>query len=91
VERYELSKQIQEEEKRVANLDSWVNSWSLANKYREFIAALQMVWTKAGNDLTPGGEKGKRRLWMKEQADRLDPLIDSPPSILDRKNELNRY
>ena len=30
-------------------------------------------------------------LWMKEQADRLDPLVASPLSILDRKSELNHY
>jgi hypothetical protein len=32
--------------------------------------------------------KGQRILWMKQQADRLDPMLSSPPSILDRKGEL---
>jgi hypothetical protein len=91
MERYELSNQIQEEEKRVANLDSWVKSWVLANQHREFIAAFEKAWAESGHDLTAESEKGKRLLWMKQQADRLDPLVVSPPSILDRKSELNRY
>jgi hypothetical protein len=36
-------------------------------------------------------EKGQRIAWMKQQADRLDPMIPSPPSILDRKGELSRW
>jgi len=91
MERYELANQIQEEEKRVADFDSWAKSWILANQYKEFIAALEKVWAEAGHDLTAESEKGKRLLWMKQQADRLDPLVASPPSILDRKSELNRY
>ena len=91
MERYELANQIQEEEKRVANFDSWAKSWILANQYREFITALEKVWAEFGHDLTAESEKSKRLLWMKQQADRLDPLVASPPSILDRKSELNRY
>jgi hypothetical protein len=33
---------------------------------------------------------GQRLSWMRQQADRLDPLAESPPSVLDRKHEL-RY
>ena len=91
MERYELANQIQEEEKKVANFDSSVRSWILANQYREFIATLEKVWAESGHDLNAESEKGKRILWMKQQADRLDPLVASPPSILDRKSELNRY
>ena len=31
---------------------------------------------------------GKQLAWMRQQADRLDPLIESPKSILDRKKEI---
>jgi hypothetical protein len=87
-----LAEQIRSEEKQVANFESWVTSWLRAKQYREFIAALEDTWTRAGHDLSSEGEKGKRITWMKQQADRLDPLIDSPPSILDRKRELgNRW
>jgi hypothetical protein len=57
---------------------------------REFIAELEKVWNKENHDLSPDAPKGKRIAWMKEQADRMDPIVESPPSILDRKREL-RY
>jgi hypothetical protein len=91
IERQELTQKIQEEEQRLANLDAWVTNWARAQKYREFIAVLEQSWIDAGIDTTAESEKGKRLPWMKQQADRLDPLVDSPPSILDRKRELNRY
>jgi hypothetical protein len=52
--------------------------------------ALEKLWKEKGHDLSANSTKGERILWMKRQADRLDPLVESPPSILDRKNELNR-
>ena len=52
------------------------------------IAALEKVWAQEGHDLSPEAPKGQRILWMKQQADRLDPMLPSPPSILDRKGEL---
>ena len=85
--RMELARQIDEEEKKVAVLDGWVTAWVRARQYRDFIAELERKWAEAGHDLTPQGEKGLRVIWMKQQADRLDPLLDSPPSILDRKRE----
>jgi hypothetical protein len=83
-----LSQQIAEEEKKVCDLERWVSNWARANQMREFIATLEKTWTQQGHDLSPGAQKGQRILWMKEQADRLDPLIEGPPSILDRKGEL---
>jgi hypothetical protein len=57
---------------------------------REFIAELEKMWQAEGHDLSPGAAKGQRIVWMKAQADRLDPMIPGPPSILDRKGELGR-
>ena len=90
IDRMELAKLIQDEDRRVADLDTWVTSWIRAKQYRDFIATLEKAWTEAGHDVTAGTEKGKRLIWMREQADRLDPFIASPPSILDRRSELNR-
>ena len=53
---------------------------------------LEKERTRQGIDPSPESPKGKRIIWMKEQADRLDPMVTSPTSILDRKNELTfRY
>lgn len=91
-ERAELAKQIEEEEKKVKDFEGWIDSWSRARQMREFIAALQRLWTEAKIDLSPESPKGQRIIWMKQQADRMDPMIESPPSILDRKRELGyRY
>jgi hypothetical protein len=87
----QLAKLIKEEEKKVQELNLWVENWTKATRMRKFIAALEIEWSRQGVDLSPGTPKGKRIIWMKEQADRLDPMIPSPPSILDRKTELNRW
>jgi hypothetical protein len=86
-----LAKQIEEEEKKVRDLDSWVTNWGRAEQMRLFIAALEKVWKERGQDLSPESPKTQRIVWMKQQADRLDPLVERPASILDRKNELNRW
>lgn len=86
-----LSKLIKEEEKKVRELNSWVKRWARAKRMRRFIAALELKWKGEGVDLSPESSNGQRIVWMKEQADRLDPMIVSPSSILDRKNELRRW
>jgi hypothetical protein len=93
--REELSKLrtlVDEEEKSVRDLDGWVTKWARAEQIRAFVAALEKVWAEQGHDLSPVAQKGQRILWMKQQADRLDPLVHpSPPSILDRKGELSGW
>lgn len=90
-ERAELARQIADEEKKVQDLETWVSNWARAQHMRDFIAALENVWIQKGHDLSPEAEKGQRIIWMKQQADRLDPMLPSPPSILDRKGELNQW
>lgn len=90
-ERAELSRQIAEEEKKLKDLETWASNWTRAQQMRDFIIALENVWIKNGYDLSPEAEKGQRIIWMKQQADRLDPMLPSPPSIIDRKCELNQW
>jgi hypothetical protein len=75
----------------VEELEIWVTNWKRAQEMREFIIALEKVWEKAGHDLSREAQKGQRILWMNQQADRFDPMLPSPPSILDRKGELNQW
>lgn len=88
-EMQELAKQIAEEEKKVKELETWVKNWKLSQEMREFISTLEKVWEQVGHDLSPDTQKGHRIAWMKQQADRLDPMLLSPPSILDRQYELD--
>jgi hypothetical protein len=89
--RAELARQIAEEEKKVRDLEGWVSNWARAKQMHEFIAVLEKVWTQQGHDISPEAQKGQRITWMKQQADRLDPMLPSPPSIIDRKRELSQY
>jgi hypothetical protein len=87
----QLAKLIKEEEKKIQDLNLWVENWTRAKRMRRFISALEKEWERQGIDLSPESPKGKRIVWMKEQADRLDPMIPNPPSILDRKKELSSH
>jgi hypothetical protein len=91
MERVKLSEQIHEEEKKLASFDALVTNWSRAHLYREFVSALEGSWRAGGEDLSDGSDRAKRLDWMRQQADRLDPFVQSPASILDRKKELNRF
>ena len=88
-QRAELAQQVAEEEKKLKEFESWVDNWARARQMRDFIATLEKVWTQENMDLSPDAPKGQRIVWMKQQADRMDPMVPSPPSILDRKRELN--
>ena len=91
-EQWKSRKLIDEEEKKVRDLDGWVANWARAEQIRGFVTALEKLWAEQGHDLSPEAQKGQRTLWMREQADRLDPLVHpSPPSILDRKGELSGW
>lgn len=78
-----LSRQIAEEEKKVKEFEGWVDAWARARQMRDFITALERVWRDENHDLSPDTPKGNRIAWMKQQADRMDPMLPSPPSILD--------
>lgn len=90
-ERAELAAQIAEEEKKVKDFEGWVDSWIRARHMREFISVIEKTWAEQNIDLSPDSPKGRRILWMKQQADRMDPMTPSPASILDRKRESNRW
>jgi hypothetical protein len=88
-ERAELAEQIAEEEKKIKDFEGWVDSWIRARQMREFISVIEKTWAEQNIDLSPDSPKGRRIFWMKQQADRMDPMIPSPASILDRKRELS--
>jgi hypothetical protein len=88
--RDDLAQQIAEEEQKIKDLEAWVELWDKAERIRRFVVALEKVWREQGHDLSVDSTKGQRIQWMKQQADRVDPMLENPPSILDRKKEL-RY
>jgi hypothetical protein len=44
-------------------------AWAQATKIREFISALEVVWTKEGHDLAPEAARGQRIAWPSESFD----------------------
>jgi hypothetical protein len=79
---------IEEEQKKFKQLTGWVNSWHRAKRIRSFVDALEREWIERGLEVSTDSERGQRLNWMRQQADRLDPTRESPPSILDRASEL---
>jgi hypothetical protein len=90
-ERAELALQIADEEKKVRDLECWVSNWVRARQMREFISILENTWIQEGRSLSADTKDGQRIIWMRQHADRLDPMLPNPPSILDRKSELNPW
>lgn len=73
-ENAKLAEKIRAEEKKVKEFEGWVDAWSKAGRMRGFVDALETVW-RQGGDLPDGSERSQRLLWMRQQADRIDPLV----------------
>jgi len=81
---------IEAEEVRVRRLEEAARNWIQAKQIREYVIALVRFKTVQGEKLEIGNSLGKWALWAMDQADRIDPLAPTPPSVLDRKGELPR-
>jgi len=57
--------------------------WAKSNRLRDYIEAKKADYIARGVSIDPTSEAGKWLKWASDQADRLDPLTKSPPSILD--------
>jgi hypothetical protein len=79
---------VEEEEHRVHELEQSAENWSKAKTVPEYVLAVIDDKKHAGEELGPDTPTGIWVVWALQQVDRLDPLVKSPPSILDRKKEL---
>lgn len=90
-ERAEKLRLIHDEEDRLRELDTEVEAWHRSQRLRAYVAAVESA-TKATSDAdTEDGEPAGWIGWATAQADRLDPLAESPPSILDEREEWEHY
>lgn len=78
---------IRAEEARVQRLENAANNWARAKLIRQYVVAFTDCKMKEGHQLSSKSALGKWVAWASQQADRIDPLVESPPSILDRKSE----
>ncbi|MEP7354222.1 MAG: hypothetical protein ABI824_13420 [Acidobacteriota bacterium] len=83
--REKLEELIQAEQSKVRALRHAATKWSRAEHLRSFISAARTVAVEHGESVETGSEFGDWLQWARDQADRLDPLKDSPASIIDRK------
>lgn len=83
--RADLRRRYLEEQHRVKKLISEAENWKKSHILREYIAILERRAT--GSELPFDLDKpfGEWLKWAHDQADRLDPLSPSPPSILDEE------
>ena len=85
-ERWQLRQDIQEEEKKIEQLDQWIEGWERADRIRCFIKAYEEKFRSSPSE----PERTAWIEWAAEQANRIDPLVsEKPASVLDRKRELS--
>jgi hypothetical protein len=81
--------QIESEEKKIKTLEREAIEWQRAERVREYITAVrEQADRKTDAD---GRAKASEWIeWAERQADRIDPLKPSPPSIVDDKENVIR-
>lgn len=90
-ERAELARQIKEEETRLSDLETMTANWIKAKQIRAFVRAFEKTCTADGVLTMPDSSDIQWMAWARQQADRFDPLVESAPSVLDRKSESRGY
>lgn len=94
LKRAEIRQRYLEEEARVIKLISEAENWKRSQVLREYIAEMEKHATAGKLSLTLEKPLAEWLKWAYDQADRLDPLTHSPPSILDEEcpeEEKNDY
>ena len=81
--RLDMVAKIKGEQKRVDELMGEAEAWQDCRRLRDYIEAVRMKALAQGKDVGADSETGKWLAWAEKQADRLDPLKESPSSILD--------
>ncbi|MFC1828041.1 hypothetical protein ACFL0O_00330 [Thermodesulfobacteriota bacterium] len=85
LKRAELRQRYLEEEARVKKLISEAENWRRGQILREYIAEIERHATAGELSLSLEKPVMEWMKWAHDQADRLDPLTHSPPSILDEE------
>jgi hypothetical protein len=78
---------IRQEKARVTKLVTDAENYGKSRLIRDFIAAVEHERINGNQVYTTDQNHETWMKWAKDQADRLDPLVESPPSILDQAAE----
>jgi hypothetical protein len=85
--REEKARRYQEEKTRLQVLEQDAKNWHKSQRLRAYIEAVRQDAIRRHGAVDPAGETDRWITWATAQADRLDPLVESPPSILDEWDE----
>lgn len=85
--RAEKRERLKAEGARVDALLQQARNWQESRNLRDYIAEVRRTHLAKHGTIEPGSQIGEWLNWATEQADRLDPLRVSPPSILDTPKE----
>lgn len=83
--RQELIIAQQREQECLTRLDEDVLSWKKAQEIRAYVEAVRSMNLRSHGRIDPGSKLDEWMNWAIAQADRYDPLVESPPSILDEQ------
>jgi len=87
--KHEKQEAIRKERAKLNDLETVAENWHKSQKLRAFIAAVRQI---ADDVSIESGESVEDwLLWATQQADRLDPLVKSPPSVLDEEEKWCGY
>jgi hypothetical protein len=80
----QLEATVKAEKSKVRALEEAAANWIRAEKVRSFVSAARTAAVQNDQRTEPGSPFADWITWAERQADRLDPLKESPPSIIDR-------
>ena len=89
-ERQEKLEEIRQEEKRLQQLTADAEAWGKAQQLRSYVQAVRHNADCQECEARRESDLRNWLRWAEQQADRLDPLTPSPPSILDEKEKWER-
>lgn len=81
--RADLERRQKAEQARVDELVQHADSWQTSIRIREYLSAVCHHLLARDGAISIDGEAADYLRWAHQQADRLDPLRPSPPSVLD--------
>jgi len=82
-QRQEMRRLIALEKEKIKQLDAEVTNWHRSQRIRQYAAAVKQAAIEKHGTISPGSQGNQWLIWAEQQADRLDPLVDSPYSVID--------
>lgn len=86
-----LRQQIEQEQKRLDKFTEQARAWQEAQQWRAYVQAVRSAGYYAIGEITGGRNIDEWCSWALEQANRRDPTITSPLSVLDYKDRFYWY